>query len=81
MDPALFLFKMQDVIDRTPQHIAQLDRKLEDATARVEKLSRLEGLWNDCERLSAIEIPDIRKSSNSLEREKASQYSVVEEVF
>ena len=72
---------MQDVIDRTPQIIAQHDRNLEDATARVEKLSKLESHWNDCERLSTIEIPDIRKSSNSLEREKASQYSVVEEVF
>ena len=64
-----------------PRKIEQLETSLAQAKSRVEELAQIQGLWNDCERLSNIEIPEKLRYRDALEKEKSSQFNLSDDVF
>ena len=64
-----------------PRKIEQLENSLAQAKSRVEELAGIQGLWNDCERLSNVEIPEKQRYRDVLEKEKGSQFNLSDDVF
>jgi hypothetical protein len=63
-----------------PRKIEQLESSLGQAKIRVKELAEVQGLWNDCDRLSNIEILEMQKSRDALEKEKGSQFNLADDV-
>lgn len=80
LDENAFKGKLDNILARVPDTIASAEKNLNDWSIKLTSLRALQSVWDDCERLSKIEIPDARNKREQLEREKTEQYSVFEEL-
>ncbi|KAI8898254.1 hypothetical protein BC833DRAFT_620511 [Globomyces pollinis-pini] len=66
-----FQGKLDTVLARVPDATKKADAELEKWTKTLNALKELRSAWDDCERLSNIELTELRKQRDQYEKEKA----------
>jgi DNA repair protein RAD50 len=75
-----FKAKLSTTLSKIPLAAKASEAELAKWNDKLKQLRNFQTAWSDCERISKEEIPDAKSKRDQLEREKAAQFHVVEEI-
>ena len=75
-----FKGKLQGILERVPTASAAATRDLGKWTGILTRLRELQSAQDDCDRLSKIEIPDLKSKRDSMSRDRSGLLGTIEDV-